>query len=136
VIGPDFGDRFIWVNTVWHGAGLPAAIDQMIKNNAAVNIPVLQIDEPVRQHDVSLFELAVAPVVEKHRLPMVTQPELETDVTFGLGRLVIWLNVQKGGVLLPVRIFCSIAVALERAFRFFRRRGKRRGMRLLKPTRK
>jgi hypothetical protein len=31
-------------------------------------------------------------------LPPVAQPELETDVTFAFGRLVIWLDFQKGSL--------------------------------------
>jgi hypothetical protein len=96
VIGVDFGNGFIRINAVGHGAGLPAGIDEVIKNCAAMGVPVLQINDPVRQHALSLFELSVAPVVEKNRLTMIGEPELEPDVTFSFGRLVIWLKVQSG----------------------------------------
>jgi hypothetical protein len=107
----------------------------VIKNGAAIGIPVLQIDDPVWQHDASLLDVPVAPVVEKNRFAMVTQPELEADVTFGLGRLVIWLDVQKGSG----RVFCSngrLSLLAEES-RFFRLGApNKRGMRLPKPTRK
>jgi hypothetical protein len=94
VIGLDLRRWFIGINAVGHGAGLPSAIDQVIKNGAAIGVPVLQINDPLRQHDFGLLDVPVAPVVEKNRLAMVAQPELEADVTRGLSALFIWLNVH------------------------------------------
>ena len=63
VIGQDLGDGVI-VDTIWHRANLPAAIDYVVENHAALRIPVLEIDDAVRQHDGSLIEFAIALLVE------------------------------------------------------------------------
>jgi hypothetical protein len=55
----------------------------MIKDGAAIGVPVLEINDSIRQHNLGLFDVPVAPVVEKNRFAMVAQPELETDVTSG-----------------------------------------------------